>query len=254
VAVRRIYRGERIKVLSFNIQAATRTRRYRDYLLHSWKQVLPHASRFAALEQIAHAVQPFDIVALQESDSGSLRSSYVNQTGHLAELAEFPYWTHQANRNVGEIARPGNGMLLRRQPAHVVDHRLPGRIPGRGALSVDIATEQGASVRFVALHLSLGAIARALQLDFVLSELQTDQPTIVLGDFNVGRGAREFEAFIERSKLNVATGNAPTFPSWRPESALDHILVSAHIRVIEAGPLPLPLSDHLPLAMEFELQ
>jgi endonuclease/exonuclease/phosphatase family metal-dependent hydrolase len=247
-------RSPRLRILSFNIQAATRTRRYRDYLLHSWKQVLPHKSRFAALEQIAEVVKPFDVVALQESDSGSLRSSYLNQTGHLAEIADFPFWTHQANRNVGDIAKPGNGVLLRVKPTQIVDHRLPGRIRGRGALMVDLALEKQASVRLIALHLSLGAAARGLQLDFVRSLIDRDQPTIVLGDFNAGRGASEFDQFLRDTGLHLATANTPTFPSWRPESALDHVLVSPCIEIQDAKALPIPLSDHLPLALDAVLR
>jgi len=246
-------RSEPIRALSFNIQAATRTRRYRDYLLHSWKQVLPHSSRFAALEQIAEVVKPFDIVALQESDSGSLRSSYLNQTGHLAEIAEFPFWTHQANRNVGEIACPGNGVLSRYKPSAVFDHRLPGRIPGRGALIVDVPIAR-VPLRLIALHLSLGARARSEQLEFVRSLMESEQPTVVLGDFNAGAGSKEFDNFLKASGLKQATQNAPTFPSWRPESALDHVLVSPQIDVSDARVLPIPVSDHLPLALEFSLR
>jgi endonuclease/exonuclease/phosphatase family metal-dependent hydrolase len=246
-------RGARLKLLSFNIQAATRTRRYRDYVLHSWKQVLPHRSRFAALELIGELIEPYDIVALQESDSGSLRSSYLNQSGHLAEVAGFPFWTHQANRNVGEIARPGNGVLSRIEPREVIDHRLPGRIPGRGALEVEFKVDRR-RLRLIALHLALGAQARAQQLALVGELLEPKVPTIVCGDFNCGRGAREFDAFVARHGLNLASADAPSFPSWAPQVALDHVLTLGAIDVHDARALPQPMSDHLPLSLEFSLR
>jgi len=72
--------GQRIRLLSYNVQAGISTGRYRHYITHSWKHVLPHAQIYGNLDQIAHIASAYDVVALQEVDAGSLRSSFINQT------------------------------------------------------------------------------------------------------------------------------------------------------------------------------
>jgi len=44
-----------------------------------------------------------------------------------------------------------------------------------------------------------------------------------------------------------------SFPSWRPEKALDHILVSPSLDLHDARVISYPVSDHLPISMEIEL-
>src|SRR5690606_31675293 len=92
----------RLKLLSANIQAGSSTRGYSDYVARSWSHVLPTNKR-GALDQIAKIAGEHDIVGLQESDPGSLRSSFTNQTHYLAERGGFDYWSHQPNRSVGGV-------------------------------------------------------------------------------------------------------------------------------------------------------
>ena len=93
----------RLTVLSANIQAGNSTQRYRDYATRAWSHVLPNGKR-DSLDEIGRLVSGYDIVGLQESDPGSLRSGFTNQTHYLAERAGFPYWSHQPNRRMGGIA------------------------------------------------------------------------------------------------------------------------------------------------------
>jgi endonuclease/exonuclease/phosphatase family metal-dependent hydrolase len=71
-----------LRLLSFNIQAGTSTNRYHHYVTHSWRQVLPHSQRVQNLDAISELVAPFDMVALQEADSGSLRSGFMHSSRH----------------------------------------------------------------------------------------------------------------------------------------------------------------------------
>ena len=48
-------------------------------------------------------------------------------------------------------------------------------------------------------------------------------------------------------------GAPPTFPSWEPTRAIDHILVSSGMRVENIWTLPHPVSDHLPIAARVRL-
>ena len=92
--------GQKIRLLSYNIQAGISTARYRHYITHSWKHVLPHAQRFSNLDRIGQLVKEYDIVGLQELDAGSLRSGYVNLTEYLSEKSGLPFWYDQTNRRI----------------------------------------------------------------------------------------------------------------------------------------------------------
>ncbi|MEN1728787.1 MAG: endonuclease/exonuclease/phosphatase family protein, partial [Pseudomonadota bacterium] len=157
---------QRLRLLSYNIQAGTTTGNYREYLTKSWRQVLPNNQRIANLDAIAELVADYDIVALQEVDIGSLRSGFLNQAKYLATHAAFPHWHHQGNRKVGMIAHAGNGLLSKIAPATIEEHKLPGAIPGRGAMVARFGEgEEG--FWLVVLHLALGRRARSQQLDYV---------------------------------------------------------------------------------------
>ena len=245
-------RRRSLNLLSYNIQAATTTRRYHEYVTQGWRQVLPHSGRMNNLDAIAHSLRDYDIVGLQEADAGSLRSGFLNQTGYLALHAGFKYWHHQSNRRVGRFAHVGNSVLSRHTPDAVEEHRLPGAIPGRGVLLTRYPLERGYLVVAVA-HLALGRRAREQQLDFI-HELLCDEPhLVVMGDFNTGPQSVEMQRFLERSGLLMDSEYRPSFPSWRPRRTIDYIMVTPSLKVQEIKPLPLTYSDHLPIAARIEL-
>jgi len=241
-----------LKLLSFNIQAGTTTSRYRQYLTRSWRQVLPNNQRVANLDAIAELAAGFDIVGLQEVDCGSLRSGFVNQAKYLANHAGFPWWTHQPNRKVGVIAHAGNGLLSRFTPARVDEHRLPGAIPGRGALVCKFG-DSAASLWVVVLHLALGRRARFQQLRYVAHLVAGRPNVIVMGDLNTGPDSHEVDEFRTRSGLVSPPSRPRTFPSWQPQRAIDLMLFSPGLEIIEHRTLGTTVSDHLPLATTLRL-
>jgi len=242
----------KIRLLSFNIQAGTSTARYHHYVTHSWRQVLPHTQRVTNLDAIAGMLAPFDMVALQEVDSGSLRSGFINQSRYLATQSGMPFWCHQSNRKVGTVAYAGNGFLSRFQPDAVEEHRLPGVIPGRGTLLVRYG-EGFSGLDIAIVHLALGKRARLQQLRFLARELDSGRNLIVMGDFNTQADAGPVNEFLETLALRAPTRGLPTYPAWQPQRAIDHILVSEKLRVGEAEVLGVTYSDHCPVAVEIEL-
>lgn len=242
----------RLRLLSYNIQAGTTTANYREYFTKSWRQLLPNNQRVANLDAIADLVREYDIVALQEVDCGSLRSGFLNQAKYLATHAGFPYWNYRGNRKVGVIAHAGIGMLSRIPPGLVEEHRLPGAIPGRGALVVRFGEGEHA-LWLIVLHLALGRRARSQQLRYLASEVRDYPNVVVMGDFNTGPGARELREFCDLAGLILPAENILTFPSWQPQRAIDHILVSPNMDITELQALPVHYSDHRPLAMTLNL-
>jgi endonuclease/exonuclease/phosphatase family metal-dependent hydrolase len=241
----------RISLLSCNIQAGSSTSRYRDYATRAWSHVLPAGKR-DNLDAIAQIARPYDIVGLQESDPGSLRSGFMNQTHYLAERGDFPYWSHQPNRSVGGIASSANALLSRLPPSEVYDYALPGRIAGRGVLLSRFGTDEDALTIAVA-HLSLGAKSRQSQIAF-LAELLADAPhAVLMGDFNCAADAPEMRLLYRRTRLAPPSEVFPTFPSWAPRRSLDHILASEPLLVETPRAFPAARSDHLAVAIDLKV-
>ncbi len=241
-----------VRLLTYNIQVGIASTRYRHYLTQSWKHVLPHAQLYENLDRIAHVVANYDIVALQEADAGSLRSSFINQTQYLAEKAGFPHWCHQVNRNLGRLAQHSNGLLSHYKPVHVVDHKLPGFIPGRGALFVYFGSMDDPLV-LVIIHLALGKKARYQQLAAIGDIVKSHKHVVIMGDLNCQPNSREMTMLLQKTGLCEPAHGLNTFPSWRPNRKIDHILVSPTLEVADIHVLDYRFSDHLPIAMDIVL-
>lgn len=240
-----------LRVLSCNILAGGRVKRYSEYVTQSWKHVLPTGKR-ANLNDLAGILSEFDLVALQEADFGSLRSGFLNQTEYLAESAGFPYWSHQPNRKVAKVTASSNGLLSRLKPTEVLDYPLPGRIRGRGVLWARYGEGANSLVVLVA-HLSLGPQARAHQLGYITELLEGHPHALLLGDLNTPIESVELRNLFARTSLQPPLVPPLTFPSWAPNRAIDHILASSAIRVEELRALPQLVSDHLPIAATIHL-
>ncbi|WP_460417801.1 endonuclease/exonuclease/phosphatase family protein [Pseudomonas sp. microsymbiont 2] len=240
----------RLRLLSFNIQVGISTERYRHYVTRSWQHLLPHNGRAGNLQKIGDLLGDFDLVALQEADGGSLRSGFVNQVEHLAQLGAFPYWYQQLNRNLGRFAQHSNGVLSRLKPQRLEDHPLPGP-SGRGAILVRFGEGEDALI-VVMMHLALGAKTRARQLAYIRELIGGYRHQILMGDMNT-----HATDLLDHSPLRdlglIAPQVEATFPSWRPQRCLDHILLSPSLTLERVEVLAQPISDHLPVAVEIRL-
>lgn len=242
----------RLRILSCNILAGARIDRYRHYVTRSLHQVLPWADKKTHLDALARTIGQFDIIGLQEADAGSLRSGFLNQTRYLAEAAHMPWWSFQPNRRVARVAASANGLISRLEPAAVYDHPLPGRIPGRGVLVAHFGVA-GRQLTVLVAHLSLGAQARAHQLGFISELLQDFPDAVLMGDFNCELDNGALHQLLPGTHLCLPEQRVPTFPSWQPTRAIDHILATEKLALQRAWALPASASDHLPLAAEVAL-
>lgn len=239
-----------LRLLSFNIQVGINTARYHHYLTRSWQHVLPHTGRASNLQRIGALLGDYDLVALQEVDGGSLRSGYINQVQHLAELGAFPYWYQQLNRNLGRIAQHSNGVLSRLRPSLLEDHPLPGPA-GRGAVLLRFGEGEAALV-VINMHLALGARVRTRQLAYVRELIQGYRHVVLMGDMNTH--AIDLLQYSPLRDLGlVAPQIEATFPSWRPQRCLDHILLSPELALERVEVISQAISDHLPVAVDIRL-
>ena len=242
----------RLRLLSCNILAGGSVQRYREYVTRSLSAVLPGRSKMDNLDRLAEVLPQFDLIGLQEADAGSLRSGFLNQTRYLAETARMPFWSHQPNRPMAKLAHSANGLISRLEPHSVVDYPLPSRIPGRGALLAQFGEGDSALAVMIA-HLSLSAPARARQLGFIAELLQDFPHAVLMGDLNTEPHSAEMRQLFSKCNLQPPMQPTPTFPSWKPRRALDHILTSPAVQLDKVWTLPQAFSDHLPLAAEIRL-
>ncbi len=242
----------RLRLLSANIQAGSSTRGYHDYVARSWSHVLPAGNKRGALDTIAELAGRHDIVGLQEADPGSLRSGFTNQTHYLAERAGFAYWSHQPNRSVAGVASSANGLLSKLEPRLVEDHPLPGRVKGRGVLTATFGEGRDALTVAVA-HLSLGSQSRRSQIDFIADILAGLPHAVLMGDFNCDPEQPEMQQLYRKTRLQPPDRCVPTFPSWRPQRAIDHMLVTPALALATMQALPAAQSDHLALSVELDV-
>lgn len=241
-----------LRLLSYNIQIGIRTERFRQYLTHGWKHLLPDERRRDNLDLIADLVAGYDVVALQEVDAGSLRSGFLNQAAYLADQAGFPYWYAQCNRDLGIFAQHGNAVLTRVEPQCIQDHKLPGMIPGRGAILIQLGTGEDA-LAVVIVHLSLGPRAQDQQLGYVRRLVKRFRHVVVMGDMNIRAARLKEHRQIKLAGLRPLSWTHQTYPSWKPSVGLDHVLVSSEIAVKQFRVLDCQLSDHLPIEIEIEV-
>ncbi len=240
-----------LSLLSFNIQTGVETRDFHEYVTKSWKHLLPLRERISNLNHIAKLIHSYDLVGLQEVDSGSLRTGFLDQTEYLAQRAEFPYWYRQVNRSLGKIAQHSNGVLSRIQPRCVDEHKLPG-LRGRGAMLVELQTNREPLLVCI-MHLALGKRARRLQLAYISELVSEYSQLVVMGDFNCGAQSRELRELVYSTHLQLPIEEMNTFPSWRPSHKFDHILISDSLLLKKTDVLAHTHSDHLPISVEIEL-
>ncbi|MDX1604637.1 MAG: endonuclease/exonuclease/phosphatase family protein [Candidatus Competibacterales bacterium] len=239
----------RLRLLSYNIQSGLATTRYSDYLTRSWQHLVPVPSRMENLDGIARVIADYDLVGLQEVDTGSLRSGFLNQVKYLAERAGFPFVYDQSNRRIGLLSQHSNAVLSRIPPSAIEEHRLPGLIPGRGALHVRFGRDDETLDIFI-MHLALGRRGRRQQIHYIADLVRRYPHVVLMGDLNCPSESREMRLLLRLASLGEPLPGLHTFPSWRPTRQLDHILVSPSIQVHDAGVLTYRYSDHRPLAME----
>ncbi len=240
-----------LSLLSFNIQTGVETRDFHEYVTKSWKHLLPLRERISNLNRIANLVQTFDLVGLQEVDSGSLRTGFLDQTEYLAHRAQFPYWYRQVNRSLGKIAQHSNGVLSRIRPSFIDEHKLPG-LRGRGAMLVELKTNRDPLMVCI-MHLALGKRARRLQLGYI-GELVGEYPLlVVMGDFNCGIESAELRDLVHKTHLKLPVEDLKTFPSWKPNRKFDHILISEALDLKKTHVMEHTHSDHLPICVQVEL-
>ncbi|MEM9101720.1 MAG: endonuclease/exonuclease/phosphatase family protein [Pseudomonadota bacterium] len=241
-----------LRLLTYNIQMGIETRHYRDYVTRSWRHFIHHRRRFEIINGVAALATGYDIVALQEADGGSLRSGFVNMVEYIASKSNHAHWHSQCNRNLGKLAQYSNGLLSRFPLQKVEFHRLPGFIPGRGAIRVFLGPSDN-PLAIIIVHLALSGRARRHQLAYIAELCKENKHIIVMGDTNCSAEQVLFTLNDAGVHLYSHNQRISTFPSWAPRREIDHIFVSQNMSIKAVHHHRDQPSDHIPVSMEIEL-
>ncbi len=245
--------SQRLRLLSFNAQVGIHSSRLHHYVTNSWKHVLPYGGRMDNLDRVARFISEFDIVGVQELDGGSIRSNFVDLASYLSERAQFPYTYNRINRDLGQFAKHSLALFSRLEPDRVEMHRLPGALPGRGAIEAHYAMGDGDELVLFLLHLALGKRTRKSQLAYVAEHIQDLPHAVVMGDLNCQQDSEELRQLVARTGLMEPMACPATYPAWDPRLVFDHILLTPDLHVSDVRVYNVALSDHLPVGIEIEL-
>jgi endonuclease/exonuclease/phosphatase family metal-dependent hydrolase len=218
----------------------------------------------ALLERLAP-----DVVALQEIDE---RSRWAGNFDHLDYLRVHTRFNHTVfginNRRSGLLNLSYGNAVLSRYAIRAAETIVFGarQLGEKGFLYVELDVD-GKCVPLVNLHLHFGSrVQRLKQMERLLEWLREKHklhastwavPPIICGDFN-NPGTRDDATASLLSHLShycdyaLHPAMGPTFPSPMPRRALDFIFLPAGCTVGRCDIVPSMLSDHLPVAVEFD--
>lgn len=211
------------------------------------------------------AMLDVDVIGLQELDLNRRRSAGVDQAAVIAKHLGWHHHFYPALRagdeHYGDAVLSRYPMRLRqaRELPSVTTRVCP---ESRAAIWVEVETP-GGKVQVINTHLGLGRRERFMQAQLLagpewLGSVGSDDPLILLGDFNSLPGSPSFQ-LLARQLRDARTFIRPTprlrtFPTRLPLVAVDHILVNDRLRVdsikvVRAAATRIA-SDHFPLVAE----
>ena len=214
----------------------------------------PRGAQMRSLEFVKRtlaALKP-DLTCFVEIDRGSLTNGFFDQ---LPVLAEAHHQTvridnkYSADRQFPRLSvsrGKSNAFLATTTPAYTARYLADGR--KRLVYDIDIA-----GVRVLVAHCSLRHRVRARQFEELAAwTAERDGPTVVVGDFNVFRGAAELRPLLDGGHLvHASAALGPTFRLGPYRAALDTCLISASlVGGFRLSIIDQPFSDHQMLQID----
>ncbi len=245
------------RILVYNMAYGTGApKSFSDNILNIYRYFMSTRGNLNKISRFINS-QHADVIGLIEVDTGSYRSSSINQAARISKhINKFchvstKYGDRLSGRIIPILRKQGNAILTKDDTSSGIYHYFPS---GFKKLIIELALEE---FRFFLLHLSLSKRVRRIQLNHIANLLASNKnhPVIIAGDFNTFGGAEELKAIQEELNLiNPNIDGIPTFPSWAPKHQLDFILCSKNIMIKNFEIPEVKLSDHLPLILDFDIK
>lgn len=213
------------------------------------------------IAEIIKEVDP-DFVALQEVDSGTVRSFRTDQPGAIAHLSNrVAYFGHNLNFQGGGY---GNVILTRDSVSAWDNVFLPSRYQGEQRGVMYVRTDvNGRKLLFLATHLDYRSkdeerLASVAMIDSLIDALKISN-VILAGDLNdipESETVRRIRQNIGLQAVQRAGGQKTvfTFPADSATKKIDYIFTSGDFQCIGYAVLHEPVaSDHLPVVTRIML-
>jgi len=209
-----------------------------------------------------------DIVALQELDTGLIRTDRIDQANLIAMTLEMSFHFHSSIQV--EEGGYGNAVLSRSQVRLVKAGALPTQplhpsFERRGAVWAEVELE-GHKIQVVTTHLGLDRGERNRQAEAItsaewLGHPEFHTPAVLCGDFNALPGSsvyRQITRHLRDARMGLkGMCMKGTWPVQFPFMRIDHLFITPDLKVrsiiIPRTPLTRLASDHLPLIVTLEL-
>lgn len=222
-----------------------------DYVMHPWKAVTGSKNETAAINEFVTLVRDIDpdAVALQELDTGSIRTRTDGQMQYIADRLPNDYTAYASTKYGNRLFRQApilqymaNGTLCKQ--GTVQDHYLDS---GVKSLVQEVQIED---MSMFSVHLArFGTRTRQRQLRELAELISEREQTLIVGDFNAMNGASEADLLREHGLSISSPGN--TFPSSQPTYPLDLTAYSQDLNV-GCRTLDCTLSDHRPILVSVD--
>ncbi len=198
-----------------------------------------------------------DVAALQEADGPSVWSGHFDHVDAVGRFAGFDSVYRGTHAEVGWPGVTDYGTaLLATTPLHGARSVAFDRNwrDSKGFVVATVEVPALGEVDVVSVHLDfLRAGVREQQVEAMVAELaDRGRPLVVLGDLNCDRDAVAWGWLASALELRAGppASLAPTYPSHRPHSRIDWVLVSPSLEIRSQRVVPDAVTDHLAIVAE----
>ena len=208
-----------------------------------------------SMVELLAELQP-DFIALQEVDTGSLRTNFRNQPNQIAQRL--------ANRGVKYEYRAdckySPDKLISRLPIfRFMSNMICWREGSGRARYVEPGTKelvhlysQANAPTVIAVHLPTMEETRRKQIQKVAAIANDHEPAVIIGDFNLFNGTSELAPLIDDLNFTLHAPNK-TYPTAKPKYKFDIMLTSPGVSVERCEIVnKVDISDHYPLIATVE--
>ncbi len=192
-----------------------------------------------------------EIVGLQEVETFSPRSQYVNQARWLAEELGM-YAIYSPALSVGPY-HYGNAILSRYPITYYSNQPLQSSREPRNYIKARIDVN-GEEILFITTHLGLSQGERLDHIQQLLKSIKEHSlPVVLVGDLNCTPEAKEIKqirGLMNDSHQKSGFDKGLTFPSQEPRYRIDYIFATPDIQLLKSKGINSMVSDHLPVIAE----
>jgi len=256
-----------VKLICYNIEYCSGLKgKWYDYFNIYREIFVPPKNLDTKMIEALKQFEP-DILGLVEVDIGSKRAKKDEAKffSEGLEMKDFDEAVKYIDKGAGKFAKKimpkmrkqAIAVLTKYKIEHIKHHVLS---KGVKRILIEVALKCPKKVTILLGHLSLGKKARKKQLQDIAGIVKNIKgPLILMGDFNTFKGEKEIEELLSNTRLENKSklnhdANHFTQPTFKPTMVLDYILTSKDIKVNDYKILRIPLSDHLPVMIDFEIK